>query len=148
MPGRAMVLRLAENDMLGKTLVLPLAAERQLGQVLAFEWIGRRRSARKSCSGATASLGATGEPDRSGSACSCCQRKGKCDSLLGAAMAQLAARPSATQADADTGSCPGEPYHGPPGPHGGIADLAIGRARGSVEQRGDVVGGRPSWPVI
>ena len=44
---------------------------------------------------------------------------------------------------------PGEPYHGSPGPHpGGIADLAAGRARGSVEQRGDVVGGRPSWSII
>lgn len=35
--GKAVVLRLAESDVLSKTLVLPLAAERQLGQVLAFE---------------------------------------------------------------------------------------------------------------
>src|SRR5437879_7668720 len=57
--------------------------------------------------------------------------------------------PPATQVDADTGSGPGEPYHSPPGPHpGGIADLAAGRAQGSVEQRGDVVGGRPSWSII
>jgi general secretion pathway protein L len=35
--GRATVLRLSEQDVLGKTLTLPLAAERELDQVLGFE---------------------------------------------------------------------------------------------------------------
>src|ERR1700757_2218233 len=35
--GRATVLRLAEQDVLGKTVTLPLAAERELDQVLTFE---------------------------------------------------------------------------------------------------------------
>jgi general secretion pathway protein L len=35
--GRAMLLRLGEADVLGKTLTLPLAAERELDQALAFE---------------------------------------------------------------------------------------------------------------
>ena len=35
--GRTTVLRLSEQDVLGKTVTLPLAAERELGQVLAFE---------------------------------------------------------------------------------------------------------------
>ena len=35
--GRANVLRLGEEDVLGKTVTLPLAAERELDQVLAFE---------------------------------------------------------------------------------------------------------------
>src|ERR1700693_2497242 len=36
-PGKTVVLRLSESDVLSKTLVLPLAAERELDQVLAFE---------------------------------------------------------------------------------------------------------------
>jgi general secretion pathway protein L len=35
--GRATVLRLGEEDVLGKSVSLPLAAERELDQVLAFE---------------------------------------------------------------------------------------------------------------
>src|SRR5262249_14434120 len=35
--GRAVVLRLSEQDVLGKTVTLPLAAERELDQVLGFE---------------------------------------------------------------------------------------------------------------
>src|SRR6516165_9922517 len=35
--GRATVLRLSEQDVLGKTVTLPLAAERELDQVLGFE---------------------------------------------------------------------------------------------------------------
>ena len=35
--GRATVLRLGEQDVLGKTVTLPLAAERELDQVLGFE---------------------------------------------------------------------------------------------------------------
>jgi general secretion pathway protein L len=35
--GRTAVLRLSEQDVLGKTVTLPLAAERELGQVLGFE---------------------------------------------------------------------------------------------------------------
>src|SRR5215510_5679277 len=35
--GRATVLRLVEQDVLGKTVTLPLAAERELDQVLGFE---------------------------------------------------------------------------------------------------------------
>jgi general secretion pathway protein L len=37
MPGRPIVLRLANSDVLAKTLTLPLAAERELAQALVFE---------------------------------------------------------------------------------------------------------------
>src|SRR5256885_16412904 len=57
---------------------------------------------------------------------------------------QLPARPPAAQTDAGTRSRRGGAYRDPSGHHpGGAANLAGGRARGVVEQRGDVVGGRP-----
>ena len=62
---------------------------------------------------------------------------------------QLPARPPAAQTDAGTRSRRGGAYRDPSGHHpGGAANLAGGRARGAVEQRGDVVGGRPPRAVV
>src|SRR5437899_2089001 len=62
---------------------------------------------------------------------------------------QRTARSPAPQTDTGEGSRPGGAHHGPPGPHpGGFANLALGRARGLVEQRGDVVGRRAPRAVV
>src|SRR5215203_2888858 len=57
---------------------------------------------------------------------------------------QLAARSPAAQTDLGARGGPGGPYRSPSGCHpGGAANLAGGRACCAIEQRGDVVGGRP-----
>jgi hypothetical protein len=58
---------------------------------------------------------------------------------------QRAARPPAAQTDPGATSRPSGAHRGQPGPHPGrAAGVAVGRARGSAVQRGDVVGGRPA----